>query len=162
MNETWATCVGVCNVCWLSYSGPFLLAKIFRQVLGVCWLPLPGSRRAATHSVHWVLLALCLWRHIPAVQRQLWTKRLECRRVLTQYLLSGDHEKRWKLSPPVWSHWMYWCTRRAVLRRRMWKRSLTLHCRDTGEWNWNSWHFQFGYYHHLNFTFSPLGQIKQI
>ena len=36
------------------------LAELFRQVLGIDWLPLAGIRRAATHSVRWVLLALCL------------------------------------------------------------------------------------------------------
>lgn len=36
------------------------LAELLRQVLGIDWLPLAGIRRAATHSVRWVLLALCL------------------------------------------------------------------------------------------------------
>jgi len=37
-----------------------LLAELLRQVLGIDWLPVAGIRRAATHSVRWVLLALCL------------------------------------------------------------------------------------------------------
>jgi len=61
-----------------------LLAELLRQVLGIDWLPLAGIRRAATHSVRWVLLAQCLWRHIPLVQRQCWIKR-ECHHTLTHY-----------------------------------------------------------------------------
>lgn len=37
-----------------------LLAELRRQVSSIDWLPVAGIRRAATHSVRWVLLALCL------------------------------------------------------------------------------------------------------
>jgi hypothetical protein len=48
------------RICMVLVLWVLLVVEMLRQVLGVDWLPLAGSRRAATHSVRWVLLALCL------------------------------------------------------------------------------------------------------
>ena len=74
--------------------------------------PVPGSPRAATHFVHWLLLALSPSRP-------------------PRY---SPWRSRWNHSPWPWSHWTCWCSLRAAWPWRTWPLCSTQRSGGTSEY----------------------------